>query len=41
MFECIKDCAEYYHINYTMLSGWLRNPTKMPEIWKDRGLKYV
>lgn len=39
-FECIKDCAEYYKINYQTMFTWLKNPSRMRHDFIDKGLKY-
>lgn len=41
IFECAKDCSEYYNLNYTQLSNWLTGARKMPQEWIDKGLRYL
>lgn len=40
IFGCIKFCAEYYNINISTLSSWLRGVNPMPKEFKEKGLKY-
>lgn len=41
LFECIKDCAEYYDVNYGALRGYLSDDKRMPKRFKDLGLRYA
>lgn len=41
IFTSIKECAEYYNINYTQMVNWLKGYRKMPQEWVNKGLKYV
>ena len=38
IFDCIKDCAEYYDIKYTTMKSWLNHNHNMPKEWHDKGL---
>lgn len=41
VYYTLNDCARAYGHKYGHgLSGYLKNPDKMPEIWKNRGLAY-
>lgn len=41
IFSSIKECAEFYNINYTEMVSWLSGHQKMPETWIKKGLNYV
>ena len=41
IFECIKDCADYYNINHTVVRSWLQGKVCMPQEFKDLGLQYA
>jgi len=40
IFGCIKDCADYYGLNYSTLKDWLQNKYNMKKEFKDLGLAY-
>ena len=40
IFECAKDCAEYYGLNYGTMKNWLNKRKRMPKEWINRGLRY-
>lgn len=43
IFSSLKECAEYYNVNYSTMSDWL-NPNKRVKMRKDfieKGLKYA
>lgn len=40
-FSCIKDCAEFYGINYSTMKSWLQNKRIAPKKFADMGLGYV
>ena len=39
IYDCIKDCAEHYNINYGTFRGYLS--TYMPKKFKTLGLGYI
>lgn len=39
VFDCIKDCAEFYSIKYSTMAGWLNNDP-MRKDFIDLGLKF-
>lgn len=41
LFDCGKDCAEFYGVNYNSMRLWLNGNRKMPKEWVDKGLCYV
>lgn len=41
VFDCIKDCAEYYGISYSSMRVWLSQPEQIPKYFKTHDLKYV
>ena len=41
IFNCIKECAEYYGESYGCISRWLRGINKMPQKFIDLGLRYA
>lgn len=41
VFNCIKDCAEYYKVNYCSMRGWLCGSNKMPNYFVEHELRYV
>ena len=41
VFDCIKDCAEYYGINYSTMRCWISGADKMPEYFQTKGLRYI
>lgn len=41
IFDCIKDCARYYEVCYTLMLSRLTGNKPMSQKWIDRGLKYV
>lgn len=41
LFGCIKECAEYYDVNYGTLRGYLSDDNRMPKRFKDLGLRYA
>lgn len=40
-FDCIKDCAEYYNVNYSTMRGWMCGTLKIPNWFVDKNLHYV
>lgn len=40
-FNCIKDCAEFYDINYSTMKSWLQNKRITPKRFADMGLRYA
>ena len=38
LFDCIKDCAEYYEVNYSTMKSWLLTRKSLPQEWYDRQL---
>lgn len=40
IFDCAKDCAEYFNIPYTSIKDWLSRKNKMPYEWYKMGLRY-
>lgn len=41
VFDCIKDCAEYYKVNYGTMRSWLCGAYKMPQYFIDANLRYL
>ena len=41
IFNCAKDCAEYYGVNYGTMKDWLNHNSAMPKEWYDKGLRYL
>lgn len=41
IFDCMKDCAEYYNLSKSTICSWLKGYNKMPEKFKKLGLKYL
>lgn len=41
VFECIKDCAEHFKINYGTMRGYLSNKKRKPKRFVDMNLSYV
>lgn len=40
VFDCARDCAEYYNKNYGTVLCWLNHDNPMPEEWYLKGLRY-
>lgn len=40
-FNCIKDCAEFYDINYSTMKNWLQKKRITPKRFADMGLRYA
>ena len=40
IFDCIKDCAEYYGYKRRTMNAWLEGRNKMPDKFIKLGLKY-
>lgn len=41
VFDCAKDCAEYFGIPYDNIKCWLSGKSKMPIEWYQKGLRYA
>ena len=41
IFDCIKDCAEYYKVNYGTMRVWLSKNGNMPTYFQDKNLHYI
>lgn len=41
IFDCAKDCAEYFDIPYASIKDWLSGKSKMPFEWYQKGLRYL
>jgi hypothetical protein len=41
IFDCIKDCAEYYGVNYSTMRCWLSGAYNMPKYFSDNSLQYI
>lgn len=41
VFNCIKDCSEYYNESYDSMSKWLNKKVKMPKYWFNKGLRFL
>lgn len=41
VFDCIKDCAEYYGVCYSTMRGWLCGTNKVPQYFIDNQLRYI
>ena len=39
--NCIKDCAEFYDINYSTMKNWLQKKRITPKRFADMGLRYA
>jgi hypothetical protein len=40
IFDCIKDCAEYYDVKYSTMRCWLSGVDKIPEHFVHKNLHY-
>ena len=40
IFNCAKDCAEFYGVNYDTMKQWLNGSNPMPQEWFNKGLHY-
>lgn len=40
IFDCLKDCAEYYGVNYSTFRCWISGADKMPQYFVDKNLHY-
>lgn len=41
IFETVTECAKQYGVDRALISIYLKNDYKMPQKWKDRGLRYA
>lgn len=41
VFDCAKDCADYFNISYASIKDWLSGKNKMPLEWYKKGLRYL
>ena len=41
IFDCAKDCAEYYNETYGTMLGWLTGTSRTPQKYIDLGLRYA
>lgn len=41
IFSCIKDCAEYYGVNYATMRYWLSGDGNIPKYFKEHDLHYL
>ena len=41
IYECAKDCADFYNIKSSTLRSWLRGDRQMPILFKNYNLAYV
>ena len=41
VFDCLRDCSDYYNINYDRMRAWLSGRNPMPQHFIDLGLKYL
>lgn len=41
VFECVKDCAEFYNINYGTMRCWLSKNGKPPKSFEHKDLRYL
>lgn len=40
IFDCAKECAEYYKVNNATMNDWLNDKHKMPQQFKDLNLHF-
>lgn len=40
IYECAKDCAEFYLVKYSTMISWLNGTNKTPKEWIQKGLSY-
>lgn len=40
IFDCIRDCAEFFKVNYSTMKCWINGSNKMPQKFKDFKLGY-
>ena len=40
IFDTIKDCSEYFHVNYRNMNRWLLGTRPIPKEFKAKGLHY-
>lgn len=40
VFNCLKDCAEFYNVPRTTMGNWLLGRYTMPQNFVEKGLKY-
>lgn len=40
IFDCAKECADYFNIPYASIKDWLSGKNKMPLKWYQKGLRY-
>lgn len=40
VFDSIKECAEYYGVNYGTFRGYMCDDSRKPQYFKDKGLSY-
>lgn len=41
VFECIKDCANYYGVNYGTMRYWLCGDGNIPKYFREHNLHYI
>ena len=41
VYDCLKDCAEFYGINYDTMKWWLSKRGKVRQDFIEKGLKYL
>ena len=39
-FITLKECSEFYNINYSTMQGWVNHRCKMPKEFEQKGLKW-
>ena len=39
-FSNVRECSEYYGVNYGTMSNWLCGKNNMPKEWYNKGLRY-
>lgn len=41
IFESLKSCADFYNIKNVTMCAWLTGRNKMPDCFKEKGLRYL
>ena len=41
IFDCLKDCANYYDVKYDRMRWWITGKNKMPQEFIDKDLRYL
>lgn len=41
IFDCARDCADFYNIKHSIMNNWLTGKTGIPQDFYDKGLMYI